>query len=71
MRNQQQAILGSRSLGLKRLKRKRELQKRLKCHGNKDNHLFHIKKPELRVIIKKQSWTQKIKEFFLKIIKRK
>ena len=85
MRNVQQAILGSKHKGEKRLKRKRKLSRRVKCHGSKDNHLFHIKKPELqkpltvetaqyvspRVIIKKQSWIQKIKEFFLKLIRRK
>ena len=56
MKNQQQLILGSRRVGEKRLKRECMLQRRIVCHGNKENCTGHLKKeqPKKDVYIPKE-----------------
>ena len=57
-------------IALKRLKRKRKLIKRVKCHGNKISHeLAHpvkLKKPST----KKESWLKRLKDYIKEFINR-
>lgn len=46
----------------KSFRRKRALEKRIKCHGNKDNCSFHSRRIIKKVV--KKSWWRKIIDWF-------
>ena len=53
------------------LKRKREIRRRVLCHGNKMSCEYHSHKIEPKVVIKKRKLSiwQRIKEWFLRLTK--
>ena len=81
MRNAQQAILGSKHKGEKRLKRKRKLSRRVKCHGSKDNCSYHLKvkvEPKEQKVVTipiqalkpvKKTWSVLLKERVLTVLR--